>query len=290
MNKPIIDKDWTNQIDKLIFLFATVYLMISSGWLWVKKQQYDNLASQQTDQVTTSQQTQSSVDSTDNLNNQPSTETTSSNNQPPTTLIKSIPLPQTDENVISSVAEVSNDNSPQVDNTNQSNNQNNLANNLISLSNNQLPPPPENNIVTNQVVAPIKPPSQPIVQPPKLDKIPTFGGNQNPSSTPQITLNNNPSGNTNPPIISTETVTDTEIAITGEEGNVINTNSYSLVGVVQLPENSSFALFENNNLTEKVSVGTEIGTSGWVLMAVNGNQAIVSRNNESRNVRVGESF
>ena len=122
--------------------------------------------------------------------------------------------------------------------------------------------------------------------PPKVNKIPTFGNNetQNNSSIPQINISNQEQSNS---------INSGDVAVNSNPNDLITditNNDYSLVGVVQLPENASFALFKNNDITEKISVGTEIGTSGWVLMAVNGNQAIVSRENQSRNVRVGESF
>ncbi len=314
MNQPKSNKDWTNQIDKIIFIFASVYLMIALGWLWTKKQQYtianNNQTSTNIEQSTNQLPTPNNNGNTKLENQKPATKgvptpiqpeknqlpnKNNSKNQPQTptqtTLIKSIPLPPIEEIKKQTVTQVSNNtpvrnNSPQVNNSNRSNNQDNLANNLISISSNQLPPPPNNNLPVNQQPQSIVPPPNPIVQPPKVNKIPTFGNNetQNNSSIPQINISNqNQSGSIN----------SGDVAVNSNPNDLITnitSNNYSLVGVVQLPENASFALFKSNDITEKISVGTEIGTSGWVLMAVNGNQAIVSRENQSRNVRVGESF
>jgi hypothetical protein len=66
--------------------------------------------------------------------------------------------------------------------------------------------------------------------------------------------------------------------------------NYTLIGIVELENSGSVALFNINNLTEKVSLGNEIGTTGWVLMGVNGTQAVITRQDQSVYLRVGETF
>jgi hypothetical protein len=66
--------------------------------------------------------------------------------------------------------------------------------------------------------------------------------------------------------------------------------NYTLIGIVELGNSGSVALFNVNNLTEKVSLGKEIGTTGWVLMGVNGTQAVITRQDQSIYLRVGETF
>ncbi|BAQ65332.1 hypothetical protein GM3709_2097 [Geminocystis sp. NIES-3709] len=66
--------------------------------------------------------------------------------------------------------------------------------------------------------------------------------------------------------------------------------NYTLQGVVELGNTNSVALFNINNVTEKVSVGGEIGATGWVLMGINDKQAVISRQNQSVYLRVGETF
>lgn len=163
----------------------------------------------------------------------------------------------------------------------------NSTNNNIPLP--PLPPPPAVNIQQNPqfissplpptktIPSPIKtvvPPTKMVSTPKQLTKVPTIATLNTPPSVKNKPVNNIPS----------ESVPQTQTNI----GNI--DYKYSLIGVVQLPENASFALFKINDLTEKVAVGTEIGTSGWVLMAINGAQAVVSRENQSINIRVGETF
>ena len=141
------------------------------------------------------------------------------------------------------------------------------------------PPPPLNETIVN--AQPITQPKSPIpyvkpspvTPPPKLNTVPTLDTLKS-ITTQETAINTVPSPSTS--------------EITEELNNV--KYDYTLIGVVQLPNNKSFALFKNNNLTEKVSVGKEIGTSGWVLMAINEQQAVISYQNESKNLRVGEKF
>ena len=65
---------------------------------------------------------------------------------------------------------------------------------------------------------------------------------------------------------------------------------YSLVGVIELPNDSNIALFNINNLTERVNVGSAIASTGWTLMSIYNNEVVISRNNQSLSLRVGEKF
>jgi hypothetical protein len=62
-----------------------------------------------------------------------------------------------------------------------------------------------------------------------------------------------------------------------------------LVGVLE-QGNNSVALFEMNGVTQRYELGESIGSSGWTLVEVSKNQAIVRRNGEVRSLFVGHSF
>ena len=62
-----------------------------------------------------------------------------------------------------------------------------------------------------------------------------------------------------------------------------------LVGVLELGDRSA-ALFEINGQTQRVYVGETIGTSGWTLVSVDNQEAIVRRNGDVRSIYVGQQF
>jgi len=62
-----------------------------------------------------------------------------------------------------------------------------------------------------------------------------------------------------------------------------------LVGVLE-QGNSSVALFEINGITQRYELGESIGSSGWTLVEVSKNQAIIRRNGDVRSLIVGHSF
>jgi type II secretory pathway component PulC len=54
--------------------------------------------------------------------------------------------------------------------------------------------------------------------------------------------------------------------------------------------NRSAALFEVNGITQRYEIGESIGSSGWTLVQVNKDQALIRRNGEVRSLFVGHSF
>ncbi|WLT37783.1 hypothetical protein NON20_19040 [Synechocystis sp. B12] len=64
---------------------------------------------------------------------------------------------------------------------------------------------------------------------------------------------------------------------------------HDLVGVLESGELSS-ALFRWNGMTQRIQIGEAIGSSGWQLAAVNGQQAILSRQGKTRYLEVGQGF
>lgn len=67
------------------------------------------------------------------------------------------------------------------------------------------------------------------------------------------------------------------------------TVSRKLVGVLDQGA-GSVALFEVNGVTQRYGIGESIGSSGWTLVEVTKDQAVVRRNGEVRSLFVGHSF
>lgn len=62
-----------------------------------------------------------------------------------------------------------------------------------------------------------------------------------------------------------------------------------LVGVLELGDRSA-ALIEINGVTQRYRIGESIATSGWTLVEVSQNQAVIRRNGEVRSIFAGQSF
>jgi type II secretory pathway component PulC len=65
--------------------------------------------------------------------------------------------------------------------------------------------------------------------------------------------------------------------------------AHTLVGVVDLGEQSAI-LVEVNGVAQRFRLGESIGSSGWALVEVSKNQAIIRRNGEVRSVFIGQNF
>lgn len=64
---------------------------------------------------------------------------------------------------------------------------------------------------------------------------------------------------------------------------------HTLVGLLESSE-QSYALFNFNGLTKRFTIGESVGSSGWVLMAVENQRAILQRSGKKRAIEVGQSF
>ena len=64
---------------------------------------------------------------------------------------------------------------------------------------------------------------------------------------------------------------------------------HTLVGVLELGDRSA-ALFEINGVARRFHVGESIGTSGWTLVQIANQAAVVRRNGEVRSIYVGQKF
>ncbi|MCL1467216.1 hypothetical protein [Argonema galeatum] len=61
------------------------------------------------------------------------------------------------------------------------------------------------------------------------------------------------------------------------------------MGVLVLGDKSA-AIFEVNGASRRIHVGESIASSGWILVEVRNDEAIVRRNGEVRSIYVGQQF
>ncbi len=71
--------------------------------------------------------------------------------------------------------------------------------------------------------------------------------------------------------------------------NIGAETSHALIGVLELGERSA-ALFEVNGIPKRIEVGEQVGSSGWTLVSISNQEAIVRRNGEVRSIYVGQKF
>jgi Tfp pilus assembly protein PilP len=116
------------------------------------------------------------------------------------------------------------------------------------------------------------------------------------SAAPKATSNNSPN---NSPVPRAETVepqrperrqsSSEERTAPVEAAPSVATASRTLTGVLELGD-SSAALFDINGTTQRVAVGETIGDSGWTLVKVENQQAILRRNGTVQSLYVGGRF
>lgn len=146
----------------------------------------------------------------------------------------------------------------------------------------------------NAKPAPTIPPAQVVVVPPAPAPAPaTNPTTVAPSSSPSVVIPpvaSAPRTLVAPPAAETSTAETTE---TTEEvaaaPSPATLNTYSLVGLLELGERS-VALFEVDGVTRRVKIGESIGASGWTLVEVTNQEAVVRRNGEVRSIFVGQGF
>ncbi|NEP21448.1 hypothetical protein [Moorena sp. SIO3I6] len=64
---------------------------------------------------------------------------------------------------------------------------------------------------------------------------------------------------------------------------------HTLVGLLELGEQSA-ALFKIDGVTQRIKLGEAIGNSGWTLVSVDNQEAVIRRNGEVRSIYVGQHF
>lgn len=71
--------------------------------------------------------------------------------------------------------------------------------------------------------------------------------------------------------------------------NIATAANHTLLGVLELGDRSA-ALFEVNGTPQRIKIGESIGSSGWTLVSISNQEAIVRRNGEVRSIHVGQKF
>ena len=64
---------------------------------------------------------------------------------------------------------------------------------------------------------------------------------------------------------------------------------HALVGILELGDRSA-ALFEINGASQRVYIGERVGSSGWSLVSVSNEEAVIRRNGEVRSIFIGQRF
>ena len=64
---------------------------------------------------------------------------------------------------------------------------------------------------------------------------------------------------------------------------------HSLVGILELGDRSA-ALFEISGVSQRVYIGERVGSSGWSLVSVSNEEAVIRRNGEVRSIFIGQRF
>jgi hypothetical protein len=146
-------------------------------------------------------------------------------------------------------------------------------------------------IATAQKPTPVIPPPPPLVTTP----VPP------PSPLPQAVLKpslpvKSPTSVTPPPPPlprekpeTVPTLGQNSLAQLPNSGQSASNFGYSLVGLMESGDQSA-ALFDINGITQRISLGESIGNSGWSLLSVSNQQAVVAKGAETRSIYVGNKF
>lgn len=245
-------------LDKLMFILATTYLVIVGCWFLTtnkstSKVVKDNIAKETT--ITPEKLPEENKEKFQ-LNEEQKPE-------------KNLKL-QSNSQVISS---------PIIDNSNP-----NIS--LVNSSKNLLipePPPlpsPSPLPVTQSISSSETMEKTSIMQIPSKIKIPPSPKPQSVikvKSVPVLNSNNNRAYNTEQKLVSPLSTV------------AVNYN-HTLVGLIELQDHSMSALFKINEIAQRVNIGEEIGVSGWFLIAINEKEAVINQQGKTIRLAVGEKF
>lgn len=134
-------------------------------------------------------------------------------------------------------------------------------------------------------VSPVPSPS-PITSPTVVERVyvPVYPTTPSPVAAPSATQPGAPAARPTAPI-PTVPVSPSPVAAVPN----IASATHTLVGVLDLGDRSA-ALFEVNGIPQRIQIGESIGTSGWTLVSISNQEAIVRRNGEVRSIYVGQKF
>ena len=112
--------------------------------------------------------------------------------------------------------------------------------------------------------------------------IPVYQPQQSPGSVPTIAsapLNQ----------VTTATPTEGNASASAPIQNIAPNTTHKLVGTLELGDRSA-AIFEYAGSAHRLEIGQQIGASGWSLVSVSGQEAIIRRNGEVRSIYMQQSF
>ncbi|CAN1212127.1 hypothetical protein TUMEXPCC7403_18115 [Tumidithrix helvetica PCC 7403] len=112
----------------------------------------------------------------------------------------------------------------------------------------------------------------PVYQPPALN------GNNNPVALPPVSSTNGSAIEVTPSNPQSITATPTSSAPT-----------YTLIGLLDLGERSS-AMFDVNGSMQTVSLGKQVGNSGWTLSRISQQEVTLRRGQDTKNIFIGQKF
>ncbi|GAB4470625.1 MAG: hypothetical protein OHK0037_29460 [Elainellaceae cyanobacterium] len=148
-------------------------------------------------------------------------------------------------------------------------------------------PSPGNSATTDPVIVPV-------YRPPAGMALPGRSGGNNLPSLPGFNLPGRS------PVVSTVPLPPSPAAAPAPNAspdssapppNIAATSTHTLVGILELSDSArSAALFEINGTTHRVQIGEPIGSSGWTLVSVKGNEVMVRRNGDVRSIYTGQQF
>ncbi|MEM9770947.1 MAG: hypothetical protein AAF889_05005 [Cyanobacteria bacterium P01_D01_bin.73] len=77
---------------------------------------------------------------------------------------------------------------------------------------------------------------------------------------------------------------------TADDKAIIATPQHTLVGLLELGDDRSVALFSIDGVTRRVSIGEAIGGSGWVLTEIADQEAKIRKDGEVQSLFIGQKF
>ena len=143
--------------------------------------------------------------------------------------------------------------------------------------------------IPERVYIPVYQPS-----PPSLSALPSVPLNSSPPSPLSTTTEPTPV-NSAPEAIATIPVSPTPAPPETNSSSDLTPPSsglsydHVLVGLLQLGDRS-VAMFDYAEGTHRVKIGEQIGDSGWSLVSVSENEAVIRRNGDVRSIYIGQSF
>jgi hypothetical protein len=283
------DLGFKNNLDKISFLMATAYLIFVGAW-FIKQEKQKKILTKSTSQILPTQlATNPTLSKVNYPNLQENLELETSkivNSNPPSIPVEQFqPISNTalENQAIVNVQVKETNQPPSTQPTN--NPPPKVEKDRIPLPPPQLPPPSPLPMVSltshTPLPVPIPPPpkssSQVKSKVPKLTSVPIL---ESPVDKPV-----SPSNNHNSPLPPPPTETNSQLIA----ANINNKELYTLVGLIEIGEQSS-ALFKTNNLTEQVKPGEEIGISGWILDSIYDQKAIIQKQGTSKTLSLGAGF